>query len=130
VLSAEVSSREASGTELRFRLAAFPTRKSLEELNSKHQPSLSPQLLAHLATGTYLAQGSNVVLLGPPGTGKIRLTIGVGIRAASQAHRVPFASAIERVMRLQKATSRDASAMSSAVLAATRAMGRPMPRAA
>lgn len=103
VLSAEVSSREASGTELRIRAAGLPTRKSLEEFNADHQPSLSRQLLAHLATGTYLAEGSNVVLLGPPGTGKTHLAIGLGIRCASQGQRVLFASAIEWVMRLQKA---------------------------
>jgi DNA replication protein DnaC len=56
-----------------------------------------------LATGTYLAEGSNVVLLGPPGTGKTHLAIGLGIRAASQGQRVLFASAIEWVMRLQRA---------------------------
>jgi len=46
VLSAEVSSREASGTELRIGAAGLPTRKSLEEFNCDHQPSLSRQLLS------------------------------------------------------------------------------------
>jgi DNA replication protein DnaC len=62
-------------------------------------------LLAHLATGTYLAEGSNIVLQSPPGTSKTHLAISFGIRAASQGQRVLFASASEWVMRLQKAHS-------------------------
>lgn len=103
VLSREVSAREASGTETRIRSAGFPTRKSLEEFNFDHQPAVSRETIAHLATGVFLTQARNVVLLGPPGTGKTHLAIGIGIKAAGHGHRVAFATAVDWVSRLSAA---------------------------
>ena len=73
VLSREVAARESSGAAIRIRSAGFPTRKSLEEFNFDHQPSLGRDVIAHLGTGAFLAKARNVVLLGPPGTGKTHL---------------------------------------------------------
>jgi DNA replication protein DnaC len=69
VLSREVAAREASGAEIRARAAGFPARKSLEDFNFDHQPGLKRDTIAHLATGAFLTEASNIVLLGPPGTG-------------------------------------------------------------
>lgn len=66
VLSREVSSRESSGSELRIRAAGFPARKAIEEFNFDHQPGLSRDTIAHLATAQFIAKAQNVVLLGPP----------------------------------------------------------------
>lgn len=70
VLSREVAAREASGAESRARAAGFPARKSLEDFSFDHQPGLKRDTIAHLATGAFLTEASNIVLLGPPGTGK------------------------------------------------------------
>jgi DNA replication protein DnaC len=45
----------------------------------------------------------NVVFLGPPGTGKTHLAIGLGIRACQAGHRVLFATAAQWVARLAEA---------------------------
>ncbi len=103
VLDREVSARDASGADLRIRHAGFPTRKSIEEFNFTHQPALGRDVIAHLATGGFLDQARNVVLLGPPGTGKTHLAIGLGIKAAHRGHRVAFATAIDWVTRLKTA---------------------------
>ncbi|WP_232085172.1 ATP-binding protein, partial [Arthrobacter sp. SO5] len=101
VLSREVSEREASGAATRIKAARFPAHKDLEEFNFDHQPSADRTLIAHLGTGVFLAEAKNVVLLGPPGTGKTHLAVGIGIKAAKAGHRVLFDSATGWVARLQ-----------------------------
>src|SRR3954451_19366103 len=66
VLDREVSARDASGAQLRTRAAGFGTAKTIEDFVFDHQPGLKRDLIAHLATGTFLSKAENVVLLGPP----------------------------------------------------------------
>lgn len=69
VLEREVSARNASGAELRIRAAGFAARKTLEDFDWDAQPAVRQQI-AQLASGGFLTEARNVVLLGPPGTGK------------------------------------------------------------
>ena len=103
VLDREVSARDASGARLRIRTAGFGTAKTIEDFVFDHQPGLKRDTIAHLATGTFLTKAENVVLLGPPGTGKTHLAVGLGIKACQTGHRVLFATATEWVTRLQEA---------------------------
>ena len=103
VLDREVSARDASGARLRIRAAGFGATKTIEDFVFDHQPALKRDTIAHLATGVFLTKAENVVLLGPPGTGKTHLAIGLGVKAAQAGHRVLFATATEWVTRLQHA---------------------------
>ena len=100
LLASETSSREAHGGAARMRSARFPSRKSLEEFDWSFQRSLKKESVLHLAQLDFLLGKENVVLLGPPGTGKTHLAIALGIRACLAGHRVLFATATEWVARL------------------------------
>ncbi|MHA6757173.1 ATP-binding protein [Streptacidiphilus sp. PAMC 29251] len=65
VLQRQVADRESKGTTMRIRTAHFPQVKTLEDFNLDHLPSLRRDVLAHLATGTFVAKAENVILLGP-----------------------------------------------------------------
>jgi len=69
VLDREVAARNASGAQLRIRAAGFAARKTIEEFDFDAQPAVRQQIAA-LASGGFLTEARNVVLLGPPGTGK------------------------------------------------------------
>ena len=92
-LQREVSARESHGGEGRIRAARFPARKSLEEFDFDHARGLKRDLIAHLGTLDFVTARDNVVFLGPPGTGKTHLAIGLAIRACQAGHRVLFATA-------------------------------------
>jgi DNA replication protein DnaC len=102
-LQREVSARESHGGEGRIRAARFPARKSLEEFDFDHARGLKRDLIAHLGTLDFVTGKENVLLLGPPGTGKTHLATGLGIRACQAGHRTLFATAAQWVTRLAEA---------------------------
>jgi DNA replication protein DnaC len=102
VLEREVSARNASGAELRIRAAGFPARKTLEDFDFDAQPGIRTQV-GSLASGAFLTEARNLVLLGPPGTGKPHLAIALGVAATRHGHRVQFATATDWITRLTEA---------------------------
>jgi len=102
-LQREVAARDAHGGEGRIRTARFPARKSIEEFDFDHARGLKRDLIAHLATLDFVAGKENVIFLGPPGTGKTHLAIGLAIRGCQAGHRVLFATASQWVDKLADA---------------------------
>jgi DNA replication protein DnaC len=102
-LHREVAARESHGGEGRIRVARFPARQSLEEFDFDHARGLRRDTVAHLGTLDFVTARDNVVFLGPPGTGKTHLAIGLGIRACQAGHRVLFATAAQWVNLLADA---------------------------
>ena len=103
LLSSETSARDSHGGESRIRAARFPARKTLEEFDFTFQRSVKKQVIEHLGQLDFLHARSNIIALGPPGTGKTHLSIAIGIRACLAGHRVAFATATELVARLGEA---------------------------
>src|SRR5918994_1369374 len=103
LLKTETDSRDSHGGQARIKAARFPARKTLEEFDFAFQTSLRRETVLHLGQLDFPAGKENVVLLGPPGTGKTHLAIALGIRACLAGHRVAFKTATEWVALLADA---------------------------
>jgi DNA replication protein DnaC len=106
LLKTEIDSRDSHGGQARIKAARFPARKTLEDFDFAFQTSLRRETVLHLGQLDFLAGRENVVLLGPPGTGKTHLAIAIGIRACLAGHRVAFRTATEWVALLADAQRR------------------------
>ncbi|MGA8353434.1 MAG: ATP-binding protein, partial [Solirubrobacteraceae bacterium] len=65
--------------------------------------AIKKQLVEHLGQLDFLHGRQNVILLGPPGTGKTHLATALGVRACLAGQRVQFATATEWVAKLAQA---------------------------
>jgi DNA replication protein DnaC len=103
LLDGELRERHRKTVELNLKFSKIPVMKRLEDFDFAAQPSVDRRLVEELATGRYLHEGRNLVLLGPPGVGKTHLAIALGVRCAEMGHRVYFTSAIDVARRLAAA---------------------------
>lgn len=83
----EQTRREEKQLESRFKWATFPYQKTLGEFNLNEQKSLSDKQLNRLKDLTWIEQLHNIILLGPPGSGKTHISIGLGIEALYQGYK-------------------------------------------
>src|SRR5262249_20846904 len=81
----------------------FRARKALAEFDFTFQRSVKKQIIEHLGQLAFLHAKENVVLLGPPGTGKTHLAIALSMRACLAGQRVLFKTATEWVAHLAEA---------------------------
>jgi DNA replication protein DnaC len=95
LLEEEVTTRLARSVEMRTKLARFPFLKRLADFDFSFQPAIDERLVRDLATGRFVANAENVVLLGPPGVGKTHLAIALGLAAIAQGQHVHYLSAAE-----------------------------------
>jgi len=105
LLTSELSDKQERNAAMRIAMAHFPFQKSLESFDFKFQPSLDPKVIRELATGRFIANADNVLLLGPPGVGKTHLAVAIGMKACALGYRTLFASAGALLTSLTKACS-------------------------
>lgn len=103
LLDGELCERRRKCIELNLQFAKFPHLKRLEDFDFAAQPGLDRRIVDELATGRFLHEGRNLVLLGPPGVGKTHLAIALGVRTCELGHRVYFTTAMDLAQRLTKA---------------------------
>jgi len=87
----------------RVKAARFPVVKSLDAFDFKVIPSLNKTLVLDLARGEYIDRRENVIALGPSGTGKTHVALGLGLAACQKGLSVGFTTAAALVHELMEA---------------------------
>lgn len=103
ILNVELQERHEKKVEMLQRFAAFPYKKSLEQFDYDFQPTVDRRLMRDLATLRFLEHGENIIFVGPPGTGKTMLSVGIGLKATEAGRRVVFTTADDLVTALTRA---------------------------
>ena len=80
LLAIEVDADQARRLAGRLRFASLPTPATLEGFDVDAAAGVDRKLIAELATCRYLESATNILLVGPPGTGKSHLAVGPGRR--------------------------------------------------
>lgn len=103
LLDEEITARQDRYIKARTRLAHLPFHKSLADFDFSAQPSIDERQIRDLATLRFVAEGDNVVFLGPPGVGKTHLAVALGVQAISQGVATYFITAHDLVNDLRHA---------------------------
>ena len=90
---AEVARKNDNRAAMNMKLARFPVLRTLDGFDFAAQPGLDPKRIAELAAARWIADADNLLLLGPPGTGKTHLAIALGREAVLRGVSVLFATA-------------------------------------
>ena len=80
LLGAEVAARRERYLTTRTRLAHLPYQRTLEQFDFGFQPSVDERLVKELASLAFVAEATNVLLLGPPGVGKTQLAVALALK--------------------------------------------------
>jgi DNA replication protein DnaC len=89
-VGAEIEGRDRRAAERRMGAARLPIVKTLEAFDFSFQPSLSERLLWELADLSFIQSATNVIFLGPPGTGKTHLSIALAVKALAAGYSALF----------------------------------------
>lgn len=107
LLDIELKARHDRRVSTNLKFAGLPYHQKLSDFEFDAQPSIDQNLMARLATLRFLEDGTNVLLLGPPGVGKTALAIGLALKALEAGHRIFFIPCHDLVGRLRKAIKLD-----------------------
>jgi DNA replication protein DnaC len=99
----ELLDRERRLIERRIRAARFPAVKSLDSFDFAAIPGLNKMLVLELARCAYIERRENVIALGPSGTGKTHVALGLGLAACQKGLSVGFTTAAALVHELLEA---------------------------
>ena len=103
LIELEMIDRERRMIERRIKAAKFPAVKSLDSFDFKAIPALNKMQVLELARCEWVDRRENVIALGPSGTGKTHIALGLGLAACQKGMSVGFVTAAALVHELMEA---------------------------
>lgn len=100
LIQAEANLRRDRATARRIRLARLPQIKTLEQFDWTWPKKINRMQVQNLFGLGFVADKSNVILLGGVGLGKTHLAIALGYQACLKGHTVLFSTAVDAINNL------------------------------
>jgi DNA replication protein DnaC len=97
ILKDELAVRASRQIERRVKAACFRDQKTLEDFDWRFNTSIKRQYFYDLATGDFVRQAHDVLLVGPPGVGKSHLAQALGYQLIRQGFTVLYQSIFDLV---------------------------------
>ena len=99
LLTAEIAEKQARSIKYQLTVAKLPLAKDIEDFDFDGTP-VNEALIRDLASGTFLADQRNAVLIGGTGTGKSHLAIAIACALIRNGSRGRFFNVVDLVNRL------------------------------
>ena len=99
----EMIERDRRKVERRIKAAKFPVVKSLDSFDFSAIPKLNKMQVLELARCEWIERRENVIALGPSGTGKTHVALGLGLAACQKGLSVGFTTAAALVSEMMEA---------------------------
>jgi len=99
----EMIERDRRKVERRIKAARFPVVKSLDSFDFSAIPKLNKMQVLELARCEWIERRENVIALGPSGTGKTHVALGLGLAACQKGLSVGFTTAAALVSEMMEA---------------------------
>ena len=103
LLQSEIAEKQARSIRYQMTIAKLPLAKDIEEFDFTSTP-INEGLVKDLATGSFVADQRNVVLVGGTGTGKTHLAIAIARALIRNGTRGRFFNVVDLVNRLETET--------------------------
>jgi DNA replication protein DnaC len=107
VFQDEINIRQQRLIEKRNKIAGFRDQKTLEDFDWTFNPTIKRQPFYEMATGQFIRQRRDVLLIGPPGLGKSHLAQAIGYHAIKAGFQVFYCSIFDLVRQMQTDQSPD-----------------------
>ena len=101
LLETELAERKARSIRYRMGLAKFPVDKDLDQFNFTESPVNETQV-RHLYDGNFLADHTNVIMVGGTGSGKSHLAVAIARQSIRDGGKARFFNVLDLVNQLEQ----------------------------
>ena len=95
--SQEIAAKQQRLVKTRITQAQFPVIKTLDAFDFSFPKSINKSLILNLFDLHFIEEKHNVIIMGPPGTGKTHLALALGYQACLQGIKIRFTTAMNLI---------------------------------
>jgi DNA replication protein DnaC len=103
IINDELAIRDDRAIARRIKKAGFREVRSIEDFDFSFNPSIKRRQIMELATGRFIRDKTDILILGPPGVGKSHLVQAIGHQAGKIGFAVLYRSIFDTINELLQA---------------------------